>query len=84
MQNEEEHDSHAGGEEHEVTVVHDSAPRTVPVPADLAAALAEGGVSDRFDRLAYSHRKEHVRGVEDAKTAPTRDRRISRIVDGLA
>jgi hypothetical protein len=73
----------AGGEQYDVTVVHDSAPRTVTVPDDLAAALADGGVSDQFDQLAYSYRKEHVRGVEDAKTPATRERRIAKVVAGL-
>jgi hypothetical protein len=73
----------AGGEEHDVTIVHDSAPRTVTVPDDLAAALSEGGVRDQFDQLAYSYRKEHVRGVEDAKTPATRERRIAKVVAGL-
>ena len=54
------------------------------VPDDLAAALAEAGVSEAFDRLAYSKRKEHVRQVETSKAAETRQRRIDKIVASLA
>lgn len=72
------------GDPIEVTLELDTAPRTVEVPADLATALvAKPGARDAFDRLAYSIRKEHVRQVETAKAAETRERRIARIVDGL-
>jgi hypothetical protein len=74
----------AGGETHEVTLEHDTAERTVEVPGDLAAALAAAGARERFDALAYSHRKEHVRAIEDAKTEATRERRIARTLDKLS
>lgn len=74
----------AAGDEVEVELVHDTAPRTVEVPADLAAALdAEPEVRRRFDALAPSHRKEWVRSVEDAKTDATRLRRIEKAVSSL-
>ena len=38
---------------------------------------------DRFDALSYSARKEHVRSVEDAKQAETRQRRVTKIVQQL-
>ena len=69
------------GDEVEVHVALDEAPREIVVPVDLAAALAaEPQVRAAFDALAYSYRKEHVRAVEDAKTAPTRERRIAKAV----
>jgi hypothetical protein len=68
----------------QVTLELDTLPRTVDVPADLAAALdAKPGARGAFDGLAYSVRKEHVRQVETAKAAETRTRRIERIVDSL-
>ena len=73
----------AGGETHEVTIELDSAPRTVEVPADLVAALDAAGVRQAFDALAYSHRKEHVRAIEEAKAAATRERRIAACVAKL-
>jgi hypothetical protein len=73
----------AGGEVHDVTIERDDAPRTVEVPADLAEALAAAGVREAFDALATSHRKEHVRAVEEAKAAETRQRRIVRCVEKL-
>jgi hypothetical protein len=74
----------AGGETHEVTLVHDTSPRITPVPDDLAEALAAAGLRERFDALAPSHRKEHVRSVTDAKTDATRQRRIAKVVEALS
>jgi hypothetical protein len=73
----------AGGEEHLVTVELDDDPRTVEVPSDLAQALAQNGLRAAFDALAYSHRKEHVRSVVEAKAAATRERRIARVLAAL-
>lgn len=69
------------GDQVEVTLALDEAPRTVTIPDDLAAALAEKpGAAAAFDKLAYSARKEYVRQVESAKAAETRTRRIASIV----
>ena len=73
----------AGGETHEVTLTHDTSPRDIPVPDDLAAALDAAGLRETFAALAPSHRKEHVRSVTDAKTEATRQRRVEKVVDAL-
>lgn len=73
-----------GGQTVAITLELDAQPRTVDVPDDLAAALAEQpGRRAAFDALSYTARKEHVRQVETAKAAETRQRRIARIVAGL-
>jgi hypothetical protein len=75
----------AAGDELDVEIELDTEPREVAVPDDLAAALdARPGARERFDELAYTHRKEHVRAIEDAKTAPTRERRIAKTVAAVA
>lgn len=72
------------GEEVEVTLELDTEPRTVEIPADLAAALSQKpGAAAAFDALAFSMRKEYVRQVEDAKAQETRTRRIAGIVAKL-
>lgn len=83
-----EHRQAAGvkaGDQVEVTLELDQAPRTVDVPQDLAAALAQQpGATAAFDALSYSVRKEHVRQVESSKAQETRERRIATIVAKLA
>ena len=60
-----------------VELASDDAERTVLVPDDLGAALAaEPTDQDAFDRLSYSHRREYVDWVTDAKRPATRQRRI--------
>lgn len=62
----------------------DTAPREVPIPEDLAAALdADPQVRRTFDALPYTHRKEYARAVDDAKRADTRARRIEQTVAQL-
>jgi Bacteriocin-protection, YdeI or OmpD-Associated/Domain of unknown function (DUF1905) len=63
-----------------VTLERDSAERTVEVPDDLAAALAEAGAREAFDKLSYSHRREHVAAINDAKRPETRQRRIANAI----
>jgi hypothetical protein len=60
------------------------APRAVEVPEDLALALDGAGVRAAFDALAPSRREEHVRSVVEAKAEATRQRRVTKVVDGLA
>ncbi|MFI6868808.1 YdeI/OmpD-associated family protein [Nocardia sp. NPDC050406] len=66
-----------------VTVERDTAERTVEVPEDLAAALADAQLRDVFDKLSYSKRREQVQGVAGAKRAETRANRIAKILDAL-
>lgn len=73
----------AAGDTVDVTLRLDTDPRTVEVPTELAAALAEHGVRAEFDALSNSARREHVRQVESAKAQETRDRRIAAIISKL-
>jgi hypothetical protein len=74
----------AAGDQVDVDIELDTEPREVTVPADLAAALAgQSGAGEAFEALSYSRRKEHVRQVETAKAAATRERRIAKVLDSL-
>lgn len=73
-----------GGDPIVVDLELDTAPRTVDVPDDLAAALdAAPGAREAWDRLAPSHRKAHVTDIEGAKAAETRQRRIAKAIEAL-
>ena len=65
-----------------VTMELDVEPRIVAVPGDLRAALDEDTVATAaFDRLSFTHRREYVEWVEEAKRPDTRARRIAATID---
>jgi hypothetical protein len=72
----------AAGEDVDVGIELDTAPREVPVPDDLAAAM-DDDARTAYERLAFTHRKEWVRWVEEAKKPETRAARIEKTVEGL-
>lgn len=70
------------GDEVDVAIELDGAPREVEVPDDLAAALdADPAVRATFDGMAFTHRKEYVRWVTEAKREDTRTRRVEQAVE---
>ena len=74
----------AGGDEVEVDLELDTAPREVAVPDELAAALdAEPAARATFDGLSYSNKSWHTLQVTGAKTEETRQRRIAKSIEVL-
>ena len=82
-----EHRTNAGvaaGDDVEVDIERDDAPREVAVPQDLAAAIGEvKAAAATFDKLAHTHRKEYVRWIEEAKRPETRVARVAKAVEML-
>ncbi|GAA3571697.1 hypothetical protein GCM10022419_060720 [Nonomuraea rosea] len=79
----------AAGDEVEVAVELDTAPREVEVPADLAAALdLVPEAKTFFESLSYSRKLRWVLQVEAAKKPETRQRRVAdtvaKLADGVA
>jgi hypothetical protein len=73
-----------GGDEVDVDIELDTAPREVAVPADFAAALdAEPEARLTFDKLSNSNKGWHTSQIEGAKTDETRQRRIAKSVATL-
>lgn len=74
----------AAGQEIEVELQLDTAPREVTVPADLSVALnAEPEAKRFFESLSYSNQLRHVLSVNEAKTPETRERRVAKAMDML-
>ena len=73
----------APGDRVAVELELDDAPRTVEVPPDLAAVLDED-LRAFFDSLSYTHRKEYVRWIEEAKRQETRRTRVEKAAAMLA
>jgi hypothetical protein len=68
----------------DIEIVLDTAPREIAVPDDLAAALStDAKATATFDSLSYTHRKEWVRWIEEAKKPETRATRLVKTVDSL-
>ena len=74
-----------GGETLEVRIELDTEVRTIEPPPDLAMALeASPPAWERWGELSYTHQREHVEAIEEAKRPETRARRIDRAVQMVA
>ena len=71
------------GDEVEVVIDRDDAPREIELPPELVAALADDADRARFDVLSFTHRREYAEWVAEAKRAETRERRAAQAVERL-
>lgn len=73
-----------GGEEIEVEVVPDDAPRELTLPDDLAQALADDPESVAFFAgLSFTNQRLYVEWIEGAKKAETRTARVAKAAEAL-
>ena len=67
----------SAGDRTKVTLAIDDLPRTVIISIDLKQALSINKTADKFfSALAYSHQKEYVDWITEAKREETRERRL--------
>lgn len=72
------------GDEVTITVEPDTEPRLIEIPKDLMKELKKDKEAKAFfDKLSYTHQKEYVRWVEEAKKEETRQNRIVKTVEML-
>ena len=70
------------GDRFDVAIAVDEEPPTVEVPSDLAAALAaDPEAASAFDRLSFTHRREYVDRIAEARRPETRARRVAGTVE---
>ena len=70
------------GDEVKIIVEADTEPRAVEIPADLMKELKKDkDARALFDKLAYTHRKEYVRWIEQAKREETRAARVAKALE---
>ncbi|MBV9380905.1 MAG: DUF1905 domain-containing protein [Streptosporangiaceae bacterium] len=70
------------GDEVDVIIELDAAPRDVEIPEALAAALAsDTHAKAAFDGMAFTHRKEYARWIAEAKREETRQRRVEQALE---
>ncbi len=74
----------SAGDEVDVEIELDTAPREVTMPADLASLLGADPAAQRaYDGLSYSAKQRLVLPIDQAKTAETRRRRVAAAMEAL-
>lgn len=68
------------GDEVEINIEYDNQPREVEVPEDMQIELNKNQkAKEIFEKLAYSHKKEYVRWISEAKKEETRLSRLGKL-----
>lgn len=68
----------------DVVVENDEAPREIEVPPELAKALTRNRTAAAvWDRLSFSHRREYVASIVEAKKEETRAHRVDKTIQAL-
>lgn len=74
-----------GGETVSIVMERDDEPRLITPPADFARALKSNKEARAtWEKLSYTHQKEHALAIEEAKRPETRVRRIEKAIAQLA
>lgn len=68
------------GDSIDVVVWKDEEVRTLEVPAQFVKVMKKEGLFPFFEKLSYTHRKEYVRWIGDAKKEETRLRRLEKAI----
>jgi hypothetical protein len=72
------------GDEVTITVEPDTEPRVIEIPEDLMKELKKDKEAQAFfDKLSYTHQKEYVNWITEAKKEETRRSRITKTVEML-
>ena len=72
------------GDEVQVSLEEDAEERVVIVPAELKRAFrSQREAEAEFKKLSYSHQKEYVSWINEAKKNDTRARRIAQTIERL-
>jgi hypothetical protein len=78
------HTGRGAGDEVEIRLDVDDAPRVVEVPDDLAAELAtDPAAKAAWDKLSVSHQRAHAESITGAKASATRARRVAKVLEAL-
>ena len=68
----------------EIVLEWDVAERTVEAPAELARELKKSKAArERWETLAFTHKKEMARSIVEAKQEETRKRRLEKVMSVL-
>jgi len=68
------------GDKVKVELWKDDAVRAVDIPVDFAALLEKEKLLPVFAKLSYTHRREYVRWITEAKKSETRNSRLTKSI----
>lgn len=72
------------GDEIQIVVEMDTEPRVLEIPDELLKALRRDREAKAFfDKLSYTHQREYVTWINEAKKDETRQRRIVKAIEML-
>ena len=72
------------GDEVTITVEPDTEPRVIEVPAELKKAFrTEKEAKAFFEKLSYTHQREYVMWINEAKREETRQNRVVKAIEML-
>jgi len=72
------------GDEIQVSVELDADERVIDIPKSLVKELKKDKEAKTFfDKLSYTHKKEYVKWIEEAKKEETRQRRVLKTIEML-
>jgi hypothetical protein len=71
------------GDTIEVVLWKDEAERILEVPAAFEKLMKDEGLLPFFEALSYTHRKEYIRWITEAKKEETRSRRLEKAIEML-
>lgn len=64
-----------------ISIEEDTEPRVVEIPDDLLQLMLENAVKPFFDSLSFTHQKEYVQWILDAKREETRQNRLVKAIE---
>jgi hypothetical protein len=74
----------AFGDDLELEITRDDAPRVLELPPELEAAfVAEPALRERFDALSFTRRRELAEPIAEAKKPETRAARVAKALTAL-
>ena len=72
------------GDEVKITVEPDTEPRVIEIPEDLMKELKKDKEAKAFfDKLSYTHQREYVMWINEAKREETRQSRVVKTIEML-
>ncbi len=72
------------GDKVDIWLIEDLEERKMPIPDDLAGLLHKHKLKAGFEKLSFTHQREYINWINDAKKPETRLVRIKKTIEKLA